>query len=89
MFAKRENHSFAWDTPPDAFPSYWALLASESATSTCHIDAAGLATYVQCLIGEKLWFIAGGDWENVPGKNGWNVREMTFQCVHLRPGSRL
>lgn len=90
IFATRDNRSFAWETPPHEFPSYWALLATESATSSCHIDAAGLATYVQCLIGEKLWFIADGDWENIPdGEKGWDVTKMTFQCVHLKPGSRL
>lgn len=92
QFLRRHNRDMAWSTIIhfEKLPFQWALLGTESAISVCHVDASGLATYVECAIGEKLWFIAEGSWSSIPdGENGWDVQKLKFQCVHLKPGVRL
>lgn len=92
QFLRRHNRDMAWSTMIhfEKLPFQWALLGTESAISVCHVDASGLATYVECAIGEKLWFVAEGSWSSIPdGENGWDVEKLKFQCVHLKPGVRL
>ena len=54
--------------PSDCFS--WALLGSYRAVSAPHMDAGGLATWVQILKGSKIWYIATE--YPLPTKNGWS-----------------
>lgn len=74
----------------DEVPSLWALITTEAAISTTHIDAAGFATYVQPLLGHKLWFV-GEAIEHHIGKseNEWLSSQIAYQCVYLKPGDGL
>lgn len=88
----RNNKEFTWSTKlgMDEVPSLWALITTESAISTTHIDAAGFATYVQPLLGHKLWFVGESIDRGVGEReSGWLKSPISYQCVYLKPGDGL
>lgn len=73
----------------------WALVASALAISQIHIDAGSLGTWVQILLGEKIWYIATK--HPLPTKeNGWSTdpadtdpNAWEWKAVVLRRGDTL
>ena len=55
----RHNPQFEWRTDTSDFSkaSKWALIASEPAISTTHIDGGGFATVIEMWCGMKKWYI--------------------------------
>ncbi|TDL20867.1 hypothetical protein BD410DRAFT_841055 [Rickenella mellea] len=67
----------------------WALVASRRAVSGKHIDATGFATWLQIVLGAKLWYIARE--YPLPTKDGWSDDHSAYkwQVVVLRAGDTL
>jgi hypothetical protein len=73
--------NFSWRTPWPHSLFSWALIASKAAISDTHVDGEGLATFIRCILGEKLWCVALDD--KPPGENGWPL-QTPWQIVHLK-----
>ncbi|TDL14726.1 hypothetical protein BD410DRAFT_845782 [Rickenella mellea] len=77
-----ENYSFTTPWPSAALT--WALMASKRAVSRTHMDPSGFGTYIQMILGRKIWFVPYG---RVPtDENGWITDETTWRAVFLCPG---
>lgn len=86
----RKNPDFVWKTDAEVFTraSKWALIATEPAMTTTHIDAAGLATVIEMWCGMKKWYI--GDKKLNPTSGCYyDSRLSEWESVLLRPGDWL
>ncbi|TDL13507.1 hypothetical protein BD410DRAFT_846876 [Rickenella mellea] len=77
-----ENYSFTTPWPSAALT--WALVASKRAVSHPHMDPSGFSTYVQMILGRKIWFVPYG---RIPAdENGWIIDDAMWRAVFLQPG---
>ena len=78
-----------WRTTPDFGSLNWSLAANTSAFSEPHSDAAGFCTYVNIILGSKIWYIAPG--KLCPDADGWDNSVLNHKWipVHLRKGDQL
>lgn len=64
----------------------WMLAAHPGAFSDAHIDGGGYCTWVRCLNGSKLWWIAVPDTEGVctPEKEGgFSLHSKRYKWVQV------
>ena len=78
-----------WKTGTDHSSLRWFLAANKGAFSEAHVDAAGFATFVNILCGEKIWYLKCGD--SIPDKDGWDncLADTAWIPVVLRPSDQL
>ena len=62
---------------------------NKGAFSKAHVDAAGFATFVNILCGEKIWYIKCRD--SIPDKDGWDncLADTAWIPVVLHPSDQL
>lgn len=86
----RHNPRFEWKTGTSDFckASKWALIASEPAISTTHIDGGGFATVIEMWCGKKKWYL--GDMKMNPTRqSGYNNKVSAWEPVTLSAGDWL
>ena len=86
----RHNPHFEWKTGTSDFSkaSKWALIASEPAISTTHIDGDGFATVIEMCCGKKKWYI-GDVTMNPTRRDGYDNNDSEWEPVTLSEGDWL
>ena len=89
MFMDEHSRFFSWKTLPPVDSLQWLIAANTSAVSEAHVDAGGFATWVDILLGEKIWYIAVEKEGRTPPRDGFRIDDFLWIGIHLRKGDRL